>query len=542
MKRGPNHQVEEVRAVVYARVSDAKQAEAEVSIPGQVEACNRKAAELGASVMRVFREEGRSAFQGRRPEFEAAVDMACRTGAKYFICWSSSRFARNRLDASLAKRMLDSARVEIVYVSTPVDRATDMGWAFDGFMEIFDEMSSRRTAADTTRSMIELARAGYVCGGVPPLGYASLPASDAPKRKRLQVVADEAAIVREIFGMRARGLGSVEIAQICNARRMLNRGRNWSRSTVLALLRNESMIGNTVFGRRPKGSTTLRPRDEWIIVPSHEPIIDTATWELVQHLMDESADATRSGSPHSTHPFTGILNCGRCGSSLQITTGKSRSGKRYSYYQCRRAMLKEGCASGRLRADIVDQQLTDAIFGRLFSHAHLREIAEALREKQGAWTQDQARKRRELVAKLQELESRQARLFDLLELHGREAPDLGDLTERLRSNKTAIATLRADIAALDATPPPYVGAIDDWAREIGAGMRELLEAPEAAAKARLFYRTFITRIVACGADLTIHYEPARLLTQSGPGVLSSVNWLPEHGVLGTRTWAIRLRA
>jgi len=526
-------------AVIYVRVSDAKQADAEVSIPAQVEACQRKAAELAAPVLKVFRDEGKSAFQGRRPEFEAAVDLACRSGAKYFICWSSSRFARNRLDAAVAKRLLDVAKVEIVYVSTPVDRSTDMGWAFDGFMEIFDEMSSRRTRADTSRSMVELAKAGYCCGGVPPMGYASKPAPDNPKRKKLQIVDEEAAVVREIFAMRTRGIGSVEIAQICNARKMLNRGRAWSRSTVLALLRNESLIGNTVFGRRPKGSNTLRPREEWLIVPSHEPIIDLATWELVQQLMDDAADVCQTGSPHSTHPFTGILRCGLCGGSLQITTGKSHTGKRYSYYQCRTSMLTTGCSAARLRADQVDEALTHAIFSRLFTREHLREIAQALRDRQGAWTEDQARRRRALSDQLRDVERRQAKLFDVLELYGRDAPDLGDLTRRLRENKEAMATLARDIAQIDATPPPSVGTIDDWAAEIGAGMRDILSQPENALQARTFYRTFITRIESAGEQLTIHYEPARLMTQNGP-VPSAVIWLPEHGVLGTRTLRVRM--
>lgn len=517
-----------ITAVVYARVSDAKQADAEVSIPAQVEACGRKAAELGASVLRVIRDEGRSAFQGKRPEFQAAVDLACSTGAKYFICWSSSRFARNRLDAAVAKHLLDCAKVEIVYVSTPIDRNTDMGWAFDGFMEIFDEMSSRRTAADTSRSMVELARAGYFTGGMPPMGYASLPAIDNPKRKRLQIRDEEAATVREIFAMRARGVGSVEIAAVCNARRMLNRGRAWSRSTVLALLRNECMIGNSVFGRRPHGSNTMRPRDQWVIVPSHEAIIDTATWDLVQQLMDDATDACASGSPHSTHPFTGILRCGDCGSTMQITTGKSHTGKRYSYYQCRNSILSEGCTTGRLRADQVDEQLTDAIFSRLFTAEHLREIAQALRDRQGAWTQDQAKRRRARTEQLRDVEKRQSRLFDLLELHGRDAPDLGDLTKRLRENKEAIKGLEQEIAQIDATPPPHVGTIDAWAAEIGASMRDILSQPENALQARTFYRTFITRIESKEADLVIHYEPTRLLTQTGP-VPSAVIWLPEQG-------------
>ena len=59
-------------------------------------------------------------------------------------------------------------------------------------------------------------------------------------------------------------------------------------------------------------------------------------------------------------------------------------------------------------------------------------------------------------------------------------------------------------------------------------MRDILSQPENALQARTFYRTFITRIESKAADLVIHYEPARLLTQTGP-VPSAVIWLPEQG-------------
>jgi DNA invertase Pin-like site-specific DNA recombinase len=41
-------------AVIYARVSDRKQAEEDVSVPSQVDAARAKAEELGATVLRVF--------------------------------------------------------------------------------------------------------------------------------------------------------------------------------------------------------------------------------------------------------------------------------------------------------------------------------------------------------------------------------------------------------------------------------------------------------------------------------------------------------
>ena len=50
--------------------------------------------------------------------------------------------------------------------------------------------------------------------------------------------------------------------------------------------------------------------------------------------------------------------------------------------------------------------------------------------------------------------TRRARIFDLLELYGRDAPNLGDLTVRLRALNTEIRGLESQIAAIDAAAPP----------------------------------------------------------------------------------------
>src|SRR5215813_10167591 len=65
------------RAVFYARVSTARQAEHDLSIPDQIRQgeafCERKHWEL----VRVFTEPGASATDDRRPAFQEMVDLAC---------------------------------------------------------------------------------------------------------------------------------------------------------------------------------------------------------------------------------------------------------------------------------------------------------------------------------------------------------------------------------------------------------------------------------------------------------------------------------
>ncbi len=78
--------------VIYARVSDRKQAADDVSVPTQIELGTKRCEDLGASVLRVFTDAGRSAFkESNRRVFESAIEFAVAMEATYFLVWSSSR-------------------------------------------------------------------------------------------------------------------------------------------------------------------------------------------------------------------------------------------------------------------------------------------------------------------------------------------------------------------------------------------------------------------------------------------------------------------
>ena len=54
-------------AIIYARVSTARQADEGISIDSQIERSMKKAADLGANVLNVFRDEGKSGKSDRLP-------------------------------------------------------------------------------------------------------------------------------------------------------------------------------------------------------------------------------------------------------------------------------------------------------------------------------------------------------------------------------------------------------------------------------------------------------------------------------------------
>jgi DNA invertase Pin-like site-specific DNA recombinase len=114
----------EKTAVIYCRVSTIRQAEEELSIQSQRQRCEDKARALDATVLRVYSDEGLSGQSGDRPAFQQAI-LYCEThNPTYFITWSTSRFARNRLDAQLYKRRLSQSGVTLVYAGMEIDRDT----------------------------------------------------------------------------------------------------------------------------------------------------------------------------------------------------------------------------------------------------------------------------------------------------------------------------------------------------------------------------------------------------------------------------------
>lgn len=534
----------EVTSVNYARVSDRKQSEQDVSIPTQIEVGERRAAELGARVLRVFTDDAKSAWREKnRPAFEAAIDMACAMEATYFICWDSARFARNKYEAMINKRLLDDAGVQLIYISSPIDRATDMGWAMDGVMEIFNELQSRRISADTRRSMMRNARLGYWVGGRPPFGYQSVPAPDNPKRRKLVLVPDEVDLVQQLFAMRAKGQGAFQIAAWLNSRGILRRGAKWSKQTVINELRNEIMIGNIVFGRRGKTSRGVRDRDTWIIVPSHEAIIERPLWDQVQGLMDDAADITKAaGSPKSTHAFTGILHCGKCGSSMQIETSRGRGGKLYFYYRCRKSMQNRECDPRRIRADLVDDWLSNVILKRVLCRRNVASIVELMEAEAGNWATDHRKRRASVLAKITRLQEANNKLYSVLELYGKDAPNLGDMTTRLRQNNALQKEAEAVLVAIDAEQPPATAMTSGEIDELTGFLHNLVKDDRNAARSRSFYNSFVDSITLDGEELLISYNPNRLLTPNTDVVRSKRKWRPVLGLLRTISFRVTVPA
>lgn len=154
----------------------------------------------------------------------------------------------------------------------------------------------------------------------------------------------------------------------------------------------------------------------------------------VQQLMGQRALREGGGSPRSNFVFTGLLKCGRCGSSMQTESATGRGG-RYYYYNCRQALKGEGCFNRRISAPDFDRWMVEEILNRILTADRIADIIRQIYELRGEWHLDREHRRDALVAQIRDAERRRNNLFETLELHGKNAPNLGDLTSRLRDLK-----------------------------------------------------------------------------------------------------------
>jgi site-specific DNA recombinase len=82
--------------------------------------------------------------------------------------------------------------------------------------------------------------------------------------------------------------------------------------------------------------------DEQIFPGRHKPLIDEATFDKVQALLDEhrvSGDRTQK----HRHYLKGSVYCGECGSRLIYGPSRSKNGKVYDYFFCGSRIRGGGC-------------------------------------------------------------------------------------------------------------------------------------------------------------------------------------------------------
>jgi site-specific DNA recombinase len=406
---------------LYARVSTAKQAQKDLSIPDQLRQMRDWCRGQGYSIAREYVEEGASATDDKRPVFQQLISDATLSPAPYeaIIVHSRSRFFRDLFEFLSYERTLKHAGCKIVSITqqTSDDPAGEMA---SKIFSLFDEYQSKENGKHTLRAMKENTRQGYFNGSRPLFGYRAVESertgNKGKKKKCIELNPSEARTVRRIFdlyvnGLDGRSMGAKEIAIHLNTRNITLRGQQWNKSRVHEVLAHTAYIGEYYFNKRDKRTRQLKPKSEWVQLEV-EPIIETETFvEARRRCVARSPAKIPPKVVGSKTLLTGLLKCGICGAGMTLASGK---GGRYRYYKCNTQISKGTCLchSKPIPMQKLDGLVLEALAAKVVTPERVKIMLSELKESQKTALGNQEAGLRALQKELNGIEQETTRLFE----------------------------------------------------------------------------------------------------------------------------------
>lgn len=280
-------------------------------------------------------EKAISAFKNTVQEREVLLQILEDAKAKQFdvlLTFMSDRIGRleeySMYIATLNKLGIEVWTIKEGLLSTEED--TDRLTLFIKFWS--NERESRKTGQRVKAAQCEMVKQGKHVGGKAPYGYELVYSGEISNHgralKKLQIVEDEATIVREIFRLSAEeNLGSFAIAKHLNKQGILGiNGKEWKSCTISDRLKNPIYMGYLTYNRRThKDIYQKNPQEDWIYSEHPLPelqIVSETTWYKSQRNR-EKRKATISSvkedygiTTTGTLPLMGLAYCGYCGTRL----------------------------------------------------------------------------------------------------------------------------------------------------------------------------------------------------------------------------------
>lgn len=240
---------------------------------------------------------------------------------------------------------------------------------------------------------------------------------------RIDIVEDEATVIRRIFAAYVAGETAREIALALNDEGVFSpRGGLWNASTIVGsrqrangILNTHQYIGVKVWGRmevRKDRATGKRlpkmfPESDWKRTPvPHLRIIDDETWAKVRARKDRASAAPQQAQRRLTL-FSGLLKCGVCGGTYTTyTTGK---------ITCTNYRERGSCTNRRtpLRSDI-EKQVLQGLRDQLLSPEAVASYVRAYREQAAARKSSLQAQRAPLERRLAEIDRASTRVVDAI--------------------------------------------------------------------------------------------------------------------------------
>jgi site-specific DNA recombinase len=455
------------RVAIYIRWSTDDQGDG-TTLDVQMEGCRHYALSQGWNVTEdlIFIDDGYSGGSLDRPAMTRLREAVQRGEVDCVIVFKLDRLSRSVVDTvNLVLEEWDDL-CHVKSAREPIDTTNHAGKMFFYMLVSYAEWERSVIKERTWSGRLKRAQEGRNPGFNAPYGYrvGATPGT-------LEIVPEEAAVVRRIYQLYLTGLGMLAIVRTLAEDGLLFReGRAWNESTVRHILANPVYAGDLVWGVRQRNPRYGKREGEKERLLSDEPlaaregafpaIVPRSEFERVQLMRGEKPSPNKGGSARalsSRFLLTGLARCGKCGSSILGREGVGRGGNTYYWCSGRNSKGATFCDGGYINTDKVDA-IAVVELRRLYGDKAKREkVVEVMRA-------TQKRRLESLLPRTHQVEK------DLERLQEQEV----DLRRQYREKEITIAEFRAFKSDLDGERLALQKARADLEQQVEEARRALV--------------------------------------------------------------------
>ncbi|MDG0791969.1 recombinase family protein [Cohnella ginsengisoli] len=319
-----------IRVAIYTRVSTLDQVEG-YSLDNQRERLMAFCAAQGWNDVTVYMDDGESGTNMERPGLKRMIRHIEEKKINAVVVLKLDRLSRRQKDVLyLLEEVFESNGVIFKSATEPFDTSTPLGKAMIGVLAVFAQLERDMIIERTSTGRRQRISSGKWGGGNVAYGY-----SFNKELEKLEIVEEEALVIREIFSRYIKGESRESIAM-------------W------ASKRTSRFIDNTIVKNilsRPTYAGKLQHGDE-LFEGNHDPIVTTDEWQAAQTEMKRRRDGL---SPKGAYLLTGLLRCGLCGGPIiqsNITRKKPNKIYEYDFCACAAQQIKRRTKDGHVKCTL----------------------------------------------------------------------------------------------------------------------------------------------------------------------------------------------
>lgn len=397
------------QAVIFARVSSQKQ-ENGVSKEAQISAMTNYCNKNGLKIVKSYSITESSTI-GDRPKFKEMIEFLKKQKQKTaLVVHSVDRLQRGFDETSIINKLARDGIIEVHFLKENfnIDQDAEQAEEMQYDLNVF---SAKMYISALRNHVLKSQKFNLNNGkwqGFAPIGYINY--RDSDNKAQIKLDEERAPLIKKLFLEYATGLHSLE--SLCQFAREIGlstrptkklKSHSISRHKINDILRNPFYCGTMVV----KGKAYPH---------IYERIVSPELFNEVKEILDNRGK--KKIIPHQqiygkkAFVFRGLVKCGICGCTITSEQHTKKSGLVFRYLRC--SHMRKNCNQKPVPESKLLNQLDDELFSKLqLSDSILLAVKKNVQMRLEEDSHISAALKRKNTLKLEELENKKSRLFDI---------------------------------------------------------------------------------------------------------------------------------